>query len=85
MLFNNCILSHNNYKIVYFLKNFVVFQNVINFYSRYEYNKNVFAIKIIILDIKIKIFIDENIVRNNVNYKIRYITNVQKIHRFFAI
>ena len=83
ILFNCCIFSYDNNEIVYFLKFFIVFHYVMNFYFRNKNNENVFSIKIIMFDIEIKFFINEYVVNNNINYKIRYVTNVQKIYRFF--
>ena len=80
MPFNRCIFSYNNNEIAYFLKDFIVFYHVMNFYFRNKNNENAFSIKVTMFDIEIKFFINENVVNNNVNYKVRYVTNVQKIY-----
>ena len=45
-------------------------------YSRNENNECVVFIKMIMCCIKMKFFIDENVVCNNVDYKIRYVIDV---------
>ena len=80
ILFNCYIFLYDNSETVYFLRNFVVLYHVISFYFRNENNKNVFSIKVTMFDIEIKFFINENVVNNDVDYKIRYVTNVQKIY-----
>ena len=47
-----------------------------NVYSQNKNNKYVVFIKIIMRCIKIKFFINENVVYNDINYKIRYVINV---------
>ena len=47
-----------------------------NVYSRNENNKCVVFIKIIMRCIEMKFFIDENVVYNDINHKIRYVIDV---------
>ena len=47
-----------------------------NVYSRNENNECVVFMKMIMRYIEIKFLIDENVVCNNINYKIRYVINV---------
>ena len=77
ILFFCKVFSNDSCKVVYFFKFFIIFKNVMCVYSRNENNKSVVFIKIIMRCIEIKFLINENIVNNNINYKIQYVINVE--------